>query len=131
MPECTHNTANYETVQGRIVAISTSTRRGIPKSNQNEVLLIENWGMEDDVHAGRTRHRQISLLAMEGPEDARQRCAGSPGAFAENLTTEFIDIPNLSIGTRVVIGDSEPEIYADWRRIAIRSVRSFIVPVTV
>ena len=33
-----------------------------------------------------------------------------PGAFAENLTTEFIDIPNLSIGTRIIIGDSELEI---------------------
>jgi MOSC domain-containing protein YiiM len=34
-----------------------------------------------------------------------------PGMFAENITTEFIDIPNLKIGTRVKIGkNAELEI---------------------
>ena len=27
-----------------------------------------------------------------------------PGAFAENITTEFIDIPNLQIGSQIKIG---------------------------
>jgi len=109
MPEFNHTTANH-TVQGRIVAISTSTRRGTPKSNRSEVLLIENWGMENDVHAGNW-HRQISLLAMESVQKMRDKGVPvRPGAFAENLTTEFIDIPNLSIGTRIIIGDSELEI---------------------
>lgn len=97
-------------VNGKIVAISTSTRRGIPKSNQNEVRLIENWGMENDVHAG-DWHRQISILAMESVQKMRDKGVPvRPGAFAENLTTEFIDIPNLTIGTRVTIGESELEI---------------------
>lgn len=109
MPEYSSNTAN-QTVQGKIVAISTSTRRGIPKSNQNEALLIENWGIENDVHAGNW-HRQISILAMESVQKMREKGVPvRPGAFAENLTTEFIDIPNLRIGTRVEIGNSELEI---------------------
>jgi MOSC domain-containing protein YiiM len=34
-----------------------------------------------------------------------------PGAFAENITTEFIDIPNLKVGNRLQIGnDTELEI---------------------
>ncbi len=98
------------TTTGKIVAISTSTRRGIPKSNRNEVLLIENWGMEGDVHAGNW-HRQVSILAMESVQKMRDKGVPvRPGAFAENLTTEFIDIPNLTIGTRVTIGDAELEI---------------------
>jgi MOSC domain-containing protein YiiM len=28
-----------------------------------------------------------------------------PGAFAENITTEFIDIKNLKVGNRIKIGD--------------------------
>jgi len=109
MSECITHLAE-QTVSGRIVAISTSTRRGIPKSNQNEVRLIENWGMENDVHAGKW-HRQISILAMESVQKMRDKGVPvRPGAFAENLTTEFIDIPNLTIGTRITIGESELEI---------------------
>ena len=34
-----------------------------------------------------------------------------PGAFAENITTEFIDVPNLTIGSRLQIGkDAKVEI---------------------
>ena len=34
-----------------------------------------------------------------------------PGAFAENLTTEFLNLPNFSVGTRIKIGEqSELEI---------------------
>ena len=109
MSECIIDTAE-QTISGKIVAISTSTRRGIPKSNQQEVRLIENWGMENDVHAG-DWHRQISMLAMESVQKMRDKGVPvRPGAFAENLTTEFIDIPNLAIGTRVAIGDTELEI---------------------
>lgn len=109
MSECNFNSVE-QTVSGKIVAISTSTRRGIPKSNQKEVRLIENWGMENDVHAG-DWHRQISILAMESVQKMRDKGVNvRPGAFAENLTTEFIDIPNLAIGTRVAIGETELEI---------------------
>ena len=98
------------TTSGRIVAISTSTRRGIPKSNREEVRLIENWGLEGDIHAG-DWHRQVSLLAMESVQKMRDKGVPvRPGAFAENITTEFIDIPNLTIGARVSIGESELEI---------------------
>jgi MOSC domain-containing protein YiiM len=95
---------------GRIVAISTSTRKGIPKSNQAEVLLIENWGLEGDIHGGNW-HRQVSILAMESVQKIRDKGVPvRPGAFAENITTEFIDVPNLLVGSRVTIGESELEI---------------------
>jgi MOSC domain-containing protein YiiM len=99
-----------ESAQGRIVAISISTRRGIPKSNQDEVRLIENWGLEGDIHGG-DWHRQVSILAMESVQKIRDKGVPvRPGAFAENITTEFLDIPNLGIGARMIVGATELEI---------------------
>lgn len=98
--------------QGRIVAISTSKRKGIPKSNIDSVRLIENFGLEGDVHGGNW-HRQVSFLALESIDSMRAKGLPNlrPGAFAENITTEFIDIPHLTVGSRVRIGkEAELEI---------------------
>ena len=91
---------------GKIVAISISKKRGIPKSNVPSAMLIKNHGIEGDSHAGKW-HRQVSFLAIESIDKMKK--AGlpklRPGAFAENITTEFIDIPNLKIGSKIKIGD--------------------------
>lgn len=97
---------NYSSeTAGKIIAISISKKRGIPKSNVPSARLLENHGIEGDVHAGNW-HRQISFLALESIEKMRQ--AGlpklRPGAFAENITTEFIDIPHIQVGSKVKIG---------------------------
>lgn len=107
-----HEEAVAEETAGKIVAISISKKRGIPKSNVPSAKLIEDFGIEGDVHAGKW-HRQVSFLAVESIDKMRK--AGlpklRPGAFAENITTEFIDIPHLKIGSRVKIGkDAELEI---------------------
>ena len=92
---------------GRIIAISISKRKGIPKTNVSFANLIKNHGIEGDIHAGNW-HRQVSFLALESIDKMRK--AGlpdlRPGAFAENITTEFIDIPNLQIGSKIRIGES-------------------------
>ena len=38
----------------RIAAVSTSTRKGEKKENKPEITLIENFGVEGDVHADGT-----------------------------------------------------------------------------
>ena len=97
-------------VTGSIVAISTSTRKGVPKTNQSEARLIENWGIENDVHAGNW-HRQISILALESVQKIRDKGVPvRPGAFAENLTTDLIDIAHLTVGTRIEIGAAQLEV---------------------
>ncbi len=98
--------------RGRIAAISVSKRKGIPKTNVPFANLIENHGIEGDIHAGNW-HRQVSFLAMESIDKMRK--AGlpklRPGAFAENITTEFIDIPNMKIGSVIKMGnEAELEI---------------------
>ncbi len=98
--------------RGRVIAISVSKKKGIPKTNVPSADLIENYGIDGDIHAG-SWHRQVSFLALESIDKMRK--AGlpklRPGAFAENITTEFIDIPRLKIGSVIRIGkDAEMEI---------------------
>lgn len=95
---------------GKIVALNISKKKGIPKSNVESVKLIEDWGIEGDVHAGKW-HRQVSFLAIESIEKMRAKGLNvRPGAFAENITTEFVDIPNLHVGDILKIGEAELEI---------------------
>ena len=96
---------------GRVEAISISEKKGTLKKNVPSAKLVENWGIEGDAHAGNW-HRQVSLLANESINKMRE--AGLPnlraGAFAENITTEFLTLPELEIGTRIIIGEAELEI---------------------
>lgn len=91
---------------GRIKAISISKKKGIPKTNVKSARLIENHGIEGDIHAGNW-HRQVSLLALESIEQMRKKGLRNlrPGAFAENITTEFIEIPRLRVGTKIKLGN--------------------------
>jgi MOSC domain-containing protein YiiM len=89
---------------GKILAVNISQKKGEKKQNIKGGLLIENTGLEGDAHA-ESGIRQLSLLAMESIEKIRAkgldvRC----GDFAENLTTEGIDLPVLPVGTRLKIG---------------------------
>ncbi|MFA5804433.1 MAG: MOSC domain-containing protein [Melioribacteraceae bacterium] len=98
--------------KGKVAAISISHKKGIPKTNIKQAKLIEDFGIEGDIHAGNW-HRQVSFLAYESIK--KMHAAGlpnlRPGAFAENITTEFIDIPNLQIGSKIKIGaETELEI---------------------
>jgi len=99
-------------VIGKVVAISISKKKGIPKTNVKSAKLIENFGIEGDVHAGNW-HRQVSFLALESINKMREKGLPNlrPGAFAENITTEFLELPDLEIGTRMKIGkEAELEI---------------------
>jgi len=93
-------------IMGKVLAISISKKKGIPKTNIDTANLIENHGIEGDVHAGNW-HRQVSFLAIESINKMRE--AGipklRPGAFAENITTEFLILPEIEIGTKIKIGD--------------------------
>ncbi|NOX18381.1 MAG: MOSC domain-containing protein [Chlorobi bacterium] len=96
-----------ETNAGKVIAISVSEKKGTLKKNVPSAKLLEDWGVEGDAHAGKW-HRQVSFLATESIDKMRK--AGlpglRPGAFAENITTEFINLPNLKIGSKVKIGES-------------------------
>ena len=89
---------------GIIKAVCTSPEKGMRKKDIGEGLLIKEFGLKDDAHAG-PWHRQVSLLAVESVDKMRAKGLDvGPGDFAENLTTEGINLVNLPIGTRLKIG---------------------------
>lgn len=89
---------------GRIVAVCTSPKKGMRKKNVGEGKLVEEHGLEGDAHTG-SWHRQVSLLAMESIQKMKDMGLNvGPGDFAENLTTEGIDLVSLPVGTRLKIG---------------------------
>ncbi|HAI85573.1 MAG TPA: molybdenum cofactor biosynthesis protein [Firmicutes bacterium] len=74
------------------------------KKDVGEALLVEEHGLQDDAHAG-PWHRQVSLLALESIEKMRAKGLDvGAGDFAENLTTEGIDLVSLPLGSRLKIG---------------------------
>lgn len=97
---------------GRIRAISTSKKKGIPKTNVDSAKMIHDFGIDGDIHAGNW-HRQVSFLAMESIQKMQEKGLPKlrPGAFAENITTEFIDLVSLKVGSKIKIGqEAELEV---------------------
>ncbi len=89
-----------------IIAVCRSDKKGISKKVIDEGFFKEDYGLIDDAHADSDTHRQVSLLATESID--RMRDMGldlGPGAFAENLTTEGMDLVSLPVGTRVAVGE--------------------------
>ena len=67
---------------------------------------MPDLGLKDDAHAGKW-HRQVSLLAMESIDKMVQLgLKVGPGDFAENITTQGLDLLKLPLGTRFSIGQS-------------------------
>ncbi len=90
----------------RVIAVNISDKKGVRKANVGQACLLEDFGLQADAHAGKW-HRQVSLLAMESIEKmVRLGLKVGPGDFAENITTEGIDLLSLPIGTRFKIGES-------------------------
>jgi len=107
-------------VVGMIVSVNRSARKHVTKKPVPEARLRPDHGLVDDAHAA-PGDRQVSLLAVEAIE--RQKAAFAkktaegkgaqcpkygellvPGAFAENLTVEGLDLPRLPLGTRLSVG---------------------------
>ena len=91
---------------GKVIAVCTSERRGIQKTDVRGGYFSKDWGIDGDAHAGHW-HRQVSLLSYEKIEAFRAKGADIPlGAFGENLIVEGYDFRNLPVGTRFSCGDA-------------------------
>ena len=91
---------------GKIIAVCTSEKKGTMKKPVDEVTLEEDYGVSGDAHADRQTHRQVSLLAVESIDKMRGKGLElNYGDFAENITTEGIDLISLPVGTRLRAGD--------------------------
>src|SRR4030042_2885988 len=104
---------------GRIIAVCKSEKKGTKKEVVTEGVLKEDYGLLGDAHADCCTHRQVSLLARESIDKMRNLGFDvGHGDFAENLTTEGIDLISLPLGTRLSTGKEVilevTQIGKDW-----------------
>jgi MOSC domain-containing protein YiiM len=93
------------TTKGQVRAISISNQKGIPKTNVPQADLQAGLGVVGDIHAD-GGHRQVSLLAAEEIDRLCENGATiSPGEFAENITTQGLDLRGLKVGSKLKLGD--------------------------
>jgi MOSC domain-containing protein YiiM len=95
----------------RIVAVCRSEQRTEPKVDIGQGELRQDHGLVGDSHAGLSQ-RQVSLLALESIERANQEHGinAGPGSFAENLTTQNLDLLSLKVGDRLRAGEALLEV---------------------
>ncbi len=97
---------------GRIEAVCISREKGTVKHSTDSGILVKDFGLEGDAHAG--SERQVSLLSAEKVEAFKQAMEGkvdiSPGVFGENLLVSGYDLALMSVGTRLRSGEAILEI---------------------
>ena len=89
----------------KIIAVCKSEEKGTRKEAVVEGILKQDYGLVGDAHADCCTHRQVSLLAMESINKMRE--VGfelGPGDFAENLTTQGVELISLPVGTKISVG---------------------------
>lgn len=90
----------------KVIGISRSTKKGVPKENIPEGKFVVDFGLEGDAHGGNW-HRQVSFLGQESIDKMnalgiKGLCSGN---FAENITTQGIQLYELPVGTKFQIAD--------------------------
>lgn len=116
---------------GKVFSINIGKEKGKPKEMVKSAVFKVGYGIEGDAHAGSAESaggavgygsaaaggagsgsRQVSLLSIEEIEKVEMAGSASrdidfrPGIFAENITTEGIDLSKLKIGARLQVGES-------------------------
>ncbi|MCR4926813.1 MAG: MOSC domain-containing protein [Lachnospiraceae bacterium] len=104
---------------GIITAVCISEKKGTPKKDIGSCMLVKEFGLAGDAHAG--SERQVSLLPTESverfralmkarTEDLNDLVRIEDGAFGENLQTFGLDYSQLKIGTRLRVGKALLEV---------------------
>ena len=94
----------------KVVSVNISENKGTVKHPVEEINITEA-GVMEDAHAGNW-HRQVSMLALESVEKFSREAKRniSFGEFAENITTQGIELPKCHIFDRFRIADTELEL---------------------
>ena len=88
-----------------IRAVCISEKKGQQKHPVECVYLRPEHGIDGDAHAGNW-HRQVSLLGQESVDRLQEKISIPlfPGAFAENILCEGIELYKLPVGTKLRVG---------------------------
>lgn len=102
-----------------ITAVSSSEKYSFSKPNRESIRLIAGYGVEGDVHAGKTvKHRymmkkdptqpnfcQVHLIHAELHDELNgQGFDVAAGQMGENITTRGIDLLGLPTGAKLRLG---------------------------
>lgn len=96
---------------GKVLAINTSEKKGVVKHPVEEAYFKIDHGIVGDAHASNW-HRQVSLLGIESfaRMELEEGIKLPMGSFAENLTTQGIELFTLPVGTKFKIGETLHEL---------------------
>jgi len=94
----------------KILSVNISEKKGTVKVPVEKIVL-NHLGVDGDAHAGEW-HRQVSLLGIESinrfKETAKREIKF--GDFAENITTQGIELVNTKPGDRFIGNDVDLEV---------------------
>ncbi|MBO6017513.1 MAG: MOSC domain-containing protein [Oscillospiraceae bacterium] len=94
-----------------ITAVCISEKKGEQKHPVESVHLQPEYGIVGDAHAGNW-HRQVSLLSKGSVDRLQEKISIPlfPGAFAENILCDGIDVFKLPVGTKLRVGTALCEV---------------------
>ncbi|MEN1759716.1 MOSC domain-containing protein [Anoxynatronum sibiricum] len=95
----------------KVLAVNISHEKGVIKKPVEKGVFLENFGLEEDAHAGEW-HRQVSFLGQESVDKIKALGIENleAGIFAENILTEGIVLYELPVGTRLRVGETIQEV---------------------
>lgn len=94
----------------KVLSINISDKTGVIKLPVEQAEFITG-GIKGDAHCGLDEVKQVSLLADESVD--KMRAMGlklAAGVFAENITTQGIELKTLPVGTKLKIGETIQEV---------------------
>ena len=100
------------TFEFKVESVNISEKKGVQKRPVEEIELVQNYGIKGDAHAGKW-HRQVSFLGGESIDSMRAKAGDfeiKHGDFAENITTEGIDLLQIPVGRRMRVGGALVEV---------------------
>ncbi len=94
-----------------VKAVCISEKKGEQKHPVDGIELKPHLGIPGDAHAG-DWHRMVSLLSAESVARLQEKIPFPllPGAFAENVLVEGIEVSRLPVGTKLRLGSALCEV---------------------
>ncbi len=94
-------------MKAKVLSVNISQEKGVPKKPVSEIFLDEK-GIAGDAHAG-AWHRQVSLLSRESIAEFEVEMGRKihPGEFAENITTQGLNMREVACLDRLAVGNAE------------------------
>jgi len=101
-------------MKGIVYSVNIGNKKGESKKPVDKIVVVENYGVKNDCHAKEGINKQVSILSWERMNEEffclKDKVDIKPGVFAENITTEKIDLRKLKIKDKLKINETVIEI---------------------